>query len=362
MVVRLGRNRSIGIAPHRSQIARVRGSGGVQRGQPGGQDVEALAAVPTGFDDACADRGERRRRAVVCVIGDERVGQRRGGDAARRRRPPRSARGRWSRIRRRPPSCSMTAGPLSPMRACGVTITRVHKPAAMLIPPNDPTVPATTPMTGASGRRSSTAEQISATALSPRLASCSRTPPVSNRITAAVGVPARESAAASSSAWRDLCSRHLAGAAALEALLDRGDHHRVPVDGAACDDGSVIGLRGDALGIEPRGFQPVERTGEHPQRARIQQRRGAAERVEFDEAACAAAVVARSGRPAVRCSRCRIIRAAVSVVGGGFGGLAQSQSDDARCGAEVVEFPSTRQRGAAEEPLAGRHARRCRIR
>ena len=100
-----------------------------------------------------------------------------------------------------PASCSMTAGPFSPILPCGVMISRVHSPAAMLIPPNDPTWPATTPITGANGRRSNTAEQISATALRPRLASCSRTPPVSNNRTAAVDVPARLASAASRSAW-----------------------------------------------------------------------------------------------------------------------------------------------------------------
>ena len=119
----------------------------------------------------------------------------------------------------------MTAGPLSPIRACGVTISRVHSPAAMLIPPKQPTVPATTPITGASGRSSSTAEQISATALRPRLASCSRTPPVSSSSSAAVGCPGPRVRGGQQQRLADLGAGHLAGAAALEALLDGGDHH-----------------------------------------------------------------------------------------------------------------------------------------
>ena len=275
--------------------------GGIEHGQPRGQHVEAFAAVPAGFGHAGVDRVDDARRAA---------GRRRRGRAssaspvAWRCSPPSTAQIRaWSRESNSstPPSCSMTAGPLSPMRACGVTISRVHRPAAMLIPPNDPTVPATTPITGASGRRSSTAEQISATALSPRLASCSRTPPVSNRMTAAVGVPARESAAASSSAWEILapdtspvpppwkpCSM---------AAIDDG----MAVDGAAGDDGAVVGLRGDALRLQPRRFEPVEGTGQHPQRAGIQQRGGAAERVEFDEAAPREQLLPGLARPADRC-------------------------------------------------------------
>ena len=83
----------------------------------------------------------------------------------------------------------------------------------------------------------------------------------------------------------DLGAGHFAGPATLEALLDGGDHDGVTVYGAAGDDGAVIGLWGDALRCQPRGFEPVERAGEHPRGAGIEECGGAAERVEFDEAA-----------------------------------------------------------------------------
>jgi hypothetical protein len=83
----------------------------------------------------------------------------------------------------------------------------------------------------------------------------------------------------------DLCPRYLAGATAQETLLDGRDHDRMAVNAPAGDDGAVVGLRCNALRLEPRGFQPVERPGEHPRRSGVQQCRRAAKRVEFDEAA-----------------------------------------------------------------------------
>ena len=189
------------VGPHNRR--RSSGVGGFfdRTGQARAQDVDALAAVAS---------GGRRTPAATASMTALRIRSQSSATSlsanpiAVRCSPPSmrqiSARSEESNSSM-PASCSMTAGPLSPILPCGVMISRVHSPAAMLVPPNDPTSPATTPITGAIGRRSNTAEQISATALRPRLASCSRTPPVSNNRTAAVDVPARLASAASRSAW-----------------------------------------------------------------------------------------------------------------------------------------------------------------
>ena len=81
---------------------------------------------------------------------------------------------------------------------------------------------------------------------------------------AAVGVPARESAAASSSAWEIFAPDTSPVPPPWKPCSMDGDHDGTAVDVASGDDGAVIGLRRDALGLKPRGFEPVERPGEHP--------------------------------------------------------------------------------------------------
>ena len=51
---------------------------------------------------------------------------------------------------------------------------------------------------------------------------------------------------------------------------------RVPADAAAADDGAVIGLRGDALGLQPRGLEPVEGPAQHSRAVPAVEERGRA--------------------------------------------------------------------------------------
>ena len=142
-----------------------------------------------------------------------------------------------------PPSCSMTAGPLSPIRACGVTINRVHKSGGDAHPAER------------SDRAGDDADHRSKRAqiqyggadlgdgvepqvgfLQPDTAGLEQDDRGGRRSGPRVGGGQQQ-------CLGDLGAGHLAGAAALEALLDRGHHDRAAVDGAAGDDGAVIGLR-----------------------------------------------------------------------------------------------------------------------
>ena len=141
----------------------------------------------------------------------------------------------------------------------------------MLMPPKQPTSPATTPTTGAMLRRSSTAEQISATAFSPRLASCSRTPPVSRSSTAAVTRPLRVSRAANRNAWLILAPDTSPVPPPWKPCSMDGDDDGAAVDGPAGDDDAVVGLRHDALRYQPGGLDPVERSAEHVDAVGVEQ-------------------------------------------------------------------------------------------
>ena len=72
-------DRCVGVAPERcAGRAGLGVIGGVQRGQPGRQHVEAFAAVPAWLGDAGGDGVDHGGAQQVGVVGDERVGQRRG--------------------------------------------------------------------------------------------------------------------------------------------------------------------------------------------------------------------------------------------------------------------------------------------
>ncbi len=157
----------------------------------------------------------------------------------------------------------------------------------MLMPPKLPSPPAMTATTGASGRSSSTPEQASATAASPRFASCSRTPPVSSSRTADGG-DARTGVADRQAERRgDLRAGHLADPSALERLLD-ADHDRPGAGhGAADDDEAVVRLGNDALPLEPGRLDVVERPDQFRRGPVVEQRERARPCVALDEAVAA---------------------------------------------------------------------------
>ena len=256
----------------------------------------------------------------------------------------------------------MTAGPLSPIRACGVTISRVHRPAAMLIPPNDPTVPATTPMTGAERAqiqygRTDLGDRVEPEVglLQPDSAGLEQDHRGGRRARAGVRGGQQQRLRRS---WRRTPRRcRRPGSPARWRRPPPGRPSTVP---------RAMTVPSSACGVMPCGASHGDSSRskgprEHPSGARIEQRGGAAERVEFDEAAALQQLLpGLSGQQSGR-SRCRLMTSGRPSCGG-LGGLPQAQGDDAGCGAEVVEFPAPCQRGAGEEPFQHAHARRCRNR
>ena len=76
-----------------------------------------------------------------------------------------------------------------------------------------------------------------------------------------------------------------AHAAALEGTFDGNDYRRLAVNGAFCDDHTVVGLRDDALRAEPRGHNAVKGIQQFAIAAVIQQGAGAFTGAEFNKAA-----------------------------------------------------------------------------
>ncbi len=95
---------------------------------------------------------------------------------------------------------SMTSGPETPRRACSDITMWLQHAAIRLPPPKQPARPPKSAMTLTPAVRASrTARTASATAVSPALASCSRTPPVSSSSRQAWMRPAAASACAARS-------------------------------------------------------------------------------------------------------------------------------------------------------------------
>ena len=158
-----------------------------------------------------------------------------------------------------PAFCSITSGPLRPSRAWRVTISRLHRPAAIDMPPKQPTMPAITPTTGTWRRSATIAALISATAARPRFASCSRTPPVSSTSTGRIGRPAAASRRASSRAPAILAPETSPVLPPWNAPSMASTTAGTAVDGATADDHAVVALRHHALRHEPGRLDPIER-------------------------------------------------------------------------------------------------------
>ena len=121
-------------------------------------------------------------------------------------------------------------------------------------------------------RASITARMISAIASSPALASCNRTPPVSNRISTGIELISR----AARSRPGQLGAVHLAERAAHEAAFLRGDEHRRAVEAAATDDDAVVELLGKVEYLQMRADLALLRPDELDEAAGIEQQLAAA--------------------------------------------------------------------------------------
>ena len=78
---------------------------------------------------------------------------------------------------------------------------------------------------------------------------------------------------------------HFAHTASLEGALDGNHHRRLAVDRAFGDHHTVVGLRDDALGAEPRRHNTVKRIQQFAVAAVVQQGVGAFASAQFDKAA-----------------------------------------------------------------------------
>ena len=116
-------------------------------------------------------------------------------------------------------------------------------------------------------RASITARMISAMASSPALASCSRTPPVSNRISTGIDLHLPRGAQQAD----QLGAMHLAEGAAHEASFLRGNEHGRAVKSAAPDDDAVVELLGKVEYLQMRADLALLRPDELDKAAGVEQ-------------------------------------------------------------------------------------------
>ena len=145
--------------------------------------------------------------------------------------------------------------------------------ATMPMPPKQPLAPPISTMTGMPAARTSSSARITSdTAISPALASCSRTPPDSASSSTAVGPVAQRALQQPD----QLGAMHLADAAAHERALLRGDEDGAAIERRAADRHAVVEGRGHAELRQVRAGQALGRRQPFVKAAGIEQHAPAA--------------------------------------------------------------------------------------